>query len=274
MIQVTLLSMHDDPIRALYMAYRVCYSKLTPQSILARIEKDRITHEQMLEFVKEKLETGHVSPLEQVWFEFGISGVSRAFSHQFVRTRVGFSPEQQSQRYVVYDDGKFEYSTPATIDARPRLHERYRWLMREIASFYDDAVKEGVPGEDARFVLPNATNTNLKVTLNFAALLHMADLRLCTRAQWEYRKTVALMRSEIKKKWPVLAEQMQPKCGDKRLGYCDESMEAYLACPLGKVRPHKKTLQEAFLDARKPTRVIVPLDEELVSWATEYEEPR
>src|SRR5829696_5209205 len=83
-IQVTLLSHTEDPMRSLYMAYRTCYSQLTPPQIMNRIEDERITREQMIEFIEERLKTGHASPLEQVAFEFGISGVSRAFSHQFV----------------------------------------------------------------------------------------------------------------------------------------------------------------------------------------------
>src|SRR5688572_23691325 len=90
-IQVTLISHSPDPMRSLYMAYRTCYSQLTPRQVLTRIDDERITAEQMRDFIEERLKTGHASPLEQVWFEFGISGVSRAFSHQFVRHRVGIS---------------------------------------------------------------------------------------------------------------------------------------------------------------------------------------
>ena len=112
-IRVTLIEHTKDPIRALYMAFRVCYSALTPEQVLARIGDERISPEQMLTFVEARLQTGHVSPLEQVSFEFGISGVSRAFSHQFVRHRIGISFEQQSQRYVTYKAGEFPYTSPA-----------------------------------------------------------------------------------------------------------------------------------------------------------------
>jgi thymidylate synthase (FAD) len=79
-IRVTLISHSQEPMRSLYMAYRTCYSELTPQAVLKRIDDDRITEEQMRTFIEERLKTGHASPLEQVSFEFGISGVSRAFS--------------------------------------------------------------------------------------------------------------------------------------------------------------------------------------------------
>lgn len=244
-ISVRLLDHSHDPIRSLYLAYRTCYSSLTPEEIADRIEDERISREQMLAFVIERLKTGHVSPLEQVWFEFAISGVSRAFSHQFVRHRVGISFEQQSQRYVTYKRGSFPYVTPDSVVARG-FGERYAALMREIGAFYDEMVAAGVPAEDARFVLPNATTTNFKVTINFAAFLHLADLRLCTRAQWEFRRVVALMRAEVYRRFPELARQLQPKCGERRMGYCDESYEAWLACPLGRKRPHKSTLFAIF----------------------------
>src|ERR1700730_12063977 len=115
-IQVRLLDHSHDPIRSLYLAYRTCYSALTPQQVVDRVEDERITHEQMEAFVEERLKTGHVSPLEQVWFEFAIAGVSRAFSHQFVRHRIGISFEQQSQRYVVYKRGRFPYTVPDTVE--------------------------------------------------------------------------------------------------------------------------------------------------------------
>jgi thymidylate synthase (FAD) len=270
-IDVQLLDHSRDPVRSLYMAYRTCYSALTPQQVAARIAEERITREQMLIFVDERLKTGHVSPLEQVWFEFAISGVSRAFSHQFVRHRVGISFEQQSQRYVVYKRGRFPYTVPDTVQ-RAGLGERYEALMAELGEFYETMIAAGVPGEDARFVLPNATNTNFKVTINFAALLHLADLRLCTRAQWEFRRVVSLMRAELYRVYPELARQLQPKCGERRTGYCDESLEAWERCPIGRKRPHKSRLfdlfnayqrgdeEAAFVTANAPASGLAPLD--------------
>jgi thymidylate synthase (FAD) len=240
-IEVKLLDQSSDPIRSLYMAYRVAYSALTPGQIEARIADDRITREQMLEFIEKRLETGHASPLEQVWFEFGISGVTRAFSHQFVRHHMGISFEQQSQRYVTFKGGEFPYTVPESV-RRAGLVDDMNAAFEGLATLYDRMVQAGVPAEDARFVLPNATNTNFKVTVNLLELLHIADLRLCTRAQWEFRKVVALMRAEVMRKLPMLGRYMQPKCGEHRMGYCDEPYEDWQRCPIGKKRPHKTDL--------------------------------
>jgi thymidylate synthase (FAD) len=261
-INVTLISHTEDPMRSLYMAYRTCYSQLTPQQVLARIQDERITPEQMREFIEDRLKTGHASPLEQVWFEFGISGVSRAFSHQFVRHRVGISFEQQSQRYVTYKGGEFPYSVPETV-RRAGLEDKMADLFQQAGGLYQEMVDAGVPPEDARFLLPNATNTNFKVTVNFQSLLHICDLRLCTRAQWEFRKVAALMRAEVLKAVPELGRYLQPKCGELRMGYCDESEKDWEACPIGRVRPHKDALFRLYNAYRKGE--LQPLRDE--DWA-------
>jgi thymidylate synthase (FAD) len=249
-IQVTLVSHSPEPMRSLYMAYRTCYSQLTPQQVLRRIDDDRITEEQMRGFIEERLKTGHASPLEQISFEFAISGVSRAFSHQFVRHRVGISFEQQSQRYVTYKDGEFPYTVPATV-AKAGLTDEMAGVFGQVSELYERMIAAGVPAEDARFLLPNATNTNFKITVNFQSLLHICDLRLCTRAQWEFRKVAALMRSEVHKVVPELSRYLQPKCGEYRLGYCDESEKDWEACPIGRVRPHKDALFRLYESYRK-----------------------
>ena len=112
------------------------------------------------------------------------------------------------------------FTVPATVEKAGKT-ERFNEIMEQIGAGYEELVEAGVPAEDARFLLPNATNTNFKITVNFASLLHMCDLRLCTRAQWEFRKVAALMRGEVMKVVPQLGRYLQPKCGEHRLGYCD-----------------------------------------------------
>ncbi len=104
----------------------------------------------------------------------------------------------------------------------------------------------GVPAEDARFLIPNAAQTNFKITVNFQSLLHICDLRLCTRAQWEFRKVASLMRAEVNRVAPELARHLQPKCGELRTGYCDETYEDWQKCPIGRKRPHKRGVFEGY----------------------------
>jgi len=257
-IQVKLLDHTHDPIRSLYVAFRTAYSSLTPMQIVERIESDRITRQQMQEFIEKRLETGHASPLEQCWFEFGIAGVSRAFSHQFVRHRIGISFEQQSQRYVAFKKGEFPYTVPETV-RKAGFEEKMARAFQDLGQLYQEMLDAGVPAEDARFLIPNAAQTNFKITINFLELLHVSDLRLCTRAQWEFRKVVSLMRAELNPKFPELARYLQPKCGEHRLGYCDESYGDWQACPIGRKRPHKRDLFQLFDSYRRGE--LAPLDE-------------
>jgi thymidylate synthase (FAD) len=257
-IQVRLLDYTQDPTKSLYLAYRTAYSALTPIQIERRIADGRISRDQMSDFIARRLETGHSSPLEQVWFEYGISGVSRAFSHQFVRHKIGISFEQQSQRYVKFKDASFPYTVPQSV-ARAGMADKMDKTFTQLGKLYQELLDAGVPAEDARFILPNATSTNFKVVVNFLELLHICDLRLCTRAQWEFRKVAALMRSELNKKFPELGRYIQPKCGEHRWGYCDEDYESWQACPIGRKRPHKRDLFTLFDSYRKGE--LIPLSE-------------
>jgi thymidylate synthase (FAD) len=258
-IQVKLLDHSHDPIRSLYVAFRTAYSSLTPQDISERIESERITRQQMLDFVEKRLQTGHASPLEQVWFEFAISGVSRAFSHQFVRHRIGISFEQQSQRYVAFKGGDFPHTVPETV-RRAGYADKLQEAFAGLGRLYQEMLDAGIPAEDARFLIPNAAQTNLKITVNLQALLHICDLRLCTRTQWEFRRVASLMRAEVNRVSPELARYLQPKCGERRTGYCDETYEDWQRCPIGRKRPHKRDLFALFDSYRRGE--LAPLTED------------
>ncbi len=237
-MQVKLIDFARSPLEKLYAAFRTCYTADTPIEIWEKIEAEKITHDKIREFIGERLKTGHASPLEQVVFWFAIAGVSRSLSHQFVRHRIGISFEQQSQRYVKFKQDKLAFVMPESW-SRAHLDDDYAELLAKTSELYAKALKAGIPAEDARFILPNAAPTNFHVMVNFAEMLHICDLRLCVRAQWEIRRMVAMMRAEIKRVLPEIAVFLQPKCGENRMGYCDESREDWAKCPLGRVRPHK-----------------------------------
>jgi thymidylate synthase (FAD) len=244
-MQVKLIDYAQAPLEKLYAAFRTCYSPDTPIEIWQKIETEKISPEKIREFVGERLKTGHGSPLEQVVFWFAIAGVSRSLSHQFVRHRIGISFEQQSQRYVKFKEDKLAFVMPESW-SRAALDDDFAALLAQTSALYAKALKAGIPAEDARFILPNAAPTNFHVMVNFAEMLHICDLRLCVRAQWEIRRMVALMRAEIKRILPEIAIFLQPKCGENRMGYCDESIADWEKCPLGRVRPHKSALFEMY----------------------------
>jgi thymidylate synthase (FAD) len=268
-MQVKLIDYAREPMEKLYAAFRTCYSSETPIEIWEKIKDKKISKEKIHEFIGERLKTGHASPLEQIVFWFAISNVSRSLSHQFVRHRIGISFEQQSQRYVKFKQDKLAFVLPDSW-SRSGLEDEFSELLAKTSELYAKALKAGVPAEDARFVLPNAAPTNFHVMVNFSEMLHICDLRLCVRAQWEIRRMVAMMRAEIKRALPEIAVFLQPKCGENRMGYCDESFEEYKKCPLSRVRPHKTILMQLY-DENSKFRKARPLGEEQYRIVAEQE---
>jgi thymidylate synthase (FAD) len=158
---------------------------------------------------------GHQSVVEHASYTFGIADVSRALTHQLVRHRIA-SYSQQSQRYVEAD---VQYVIPPSIK-RAGLHQQYVQAMDMAWKTYDE-LKQHVPLEDARYVLPNAAATALLVTMNARSLLNFFDLRCCLHAQWEIRKLAWKMLRLVREVSPVIFEQAGPPCKTKKL------------CPMG-----------------------------------------
>jgi thymidylate synthase (FAD) len=232
----------------IYTACRTCYSELTPEDIFDRATTGRIDQAKMQKLISGVIESGHGSTIEHVVFTFGISGVSRTLSHQLVRHRAGVAFDQQSQRYVTFKGAST--MLPATIqDAEPDLREAYEEQIAGSMDLYGQLVGAGIPGEDARFVFPNATRTNLVMTTNLRALIHMSGLRLCTMAQWEIRRLFQLIRHEIFQVSPFLGSFLAPKC--VALGYCDEMGNRDEHCP---IRPHKDNVLGAWAEKSKAAK--------------------
>src|SRR5512146_1349486 len=191
-LNVVLLRHTPEPEEVVAMAAKLCYSPSGVEELREKIEaKDQAA------FVEKLASIGHLSPIEHVSFSFGIEGISRAASHQLVRHRIA-SYSQQSQRYVAAD---FGYVAPATV-ARGRALGKFERHMRQSAALYRELLEAGVPAEDARFVLPNATETKILVTMNARELRHFFALRACRRAQWEIRGLALAMLGIAKEKAP------------------------------------------------------------------------
>src|SRR5258705_7481810 len=158
-MDVVLIDIANDPLTKLYGAYRTCYTPKTPREVWDDIAAGSVSREKIAQFVEERLKTGHVSPLEQVVFWFGISGVSRSLSHQFVRHRIGISFEQQSQRYVKFKQDRLAFGMPESW-RRAGMEEEFAGLLESTSELYARALNAGIPAQDARFVLPNAAPTN------------------------------------------------------------------------------------------------------------------
>jgi len=232
----------------IYTACRTCYSEMEPDEIFRRASSGQIATEKQQKLIQGVIESGHGSTIEHIVFTFGISGVSRTLSHQLVRHRAGVAFDQQSQRYVKYKGASTMLPT-SVVEAGPEVQERYEQQVDGALGLYGDLVAAGIPGEDARFVFPNATRTNLIMTANLRALIHMSGLRLCTMAQWEIRRLFQLIRHEIFQVSPFLGSFLAPKCVP--LGYCDEMNNRDGHCP---IRPHKDAVLAAWAERARGSR--------------------
>ncbi len=201
---VQLLTHTPEPEQVAAAAARLCYSASSVDQLL---EKSRVDREALLRKI---LSLGHYSVLEHASFTFGVEGVSRACSHQLVRHRLA-SYSQQSQRYVSHKE-RFAAVTPPSIAERPELAARYGALLDEIHRAYQDLLAAGIPAEDARFVLPNAAETKIVLTMNARELHHFFNLRCCRRAQWEIRAMAKEMLRLARRAAPLLFEKAGPGC--------------------------------------------------------------
>ena len=123
---------------------------------------------------------GHLATLRFAYATFHISGISRTCSHQFVRSKhLDFL--QRSQRYCSEKNAEFIY--PESLWNNLDVETLYAYAH----GLYEELVKKGIKKEDARFVLPEATTTELVVTGNFQAWLDFIELRADKHAQWEVR---------------------------------------------------------------------------------------
>lgn len=180
--------------------------------------KETENEKKLKEILRKTVERGHTSVVEHANFTFSLEGISRACSHQLVRHRIA-SYSQQSQRYTKPDD--IEYVTPPSINKEASARENFQKAMKMAWKAYENLMeKEDVPKEDSRFVLPNATKTNVVMTMNARSLLNFFELRTCLHAQWEIRAVANKMLSEVKKVAPVIFEDAGPPC--KRNGVCPE----------------------------------------------------
>ncbi len=137
------------------------------------------------------MESGHYSTLEHASYTFAVDGVSRALTHQLVRHRIA-SFNQQSQRYVKVKDG-LNVITPYTVADNPEALAAFEASIAACEAAYETMLACGIPAEDARYVLPNAAETKIVITMNVRELLHFFELRCCNRAQWEIRQMALAM---------------------------------------------------------------------------------
>lgn len=227
-MKVELLAYTPEPDKLVAAAAKLCYAKSDIDTLM-----DNLTPEKVENFLTILGDLGHESPVEHASFTFGIEGVSRALLAQITRHRIA-SFSVQSQRYV--EKSGFEYITPPEIADIPEAKELFVKEMEHDAEVYSKLramltekhtkafIAEGMDeksaaaaagkkaNEDARFVLPNACDTRIIMTMNTRSLFNFFSLRCCSRAQWEIRELATEMLRLVRGVAPVLFAKAGPSC--------------------------------------------------------------
>jgi len=185
---VTLLAITPNAEKLIEEAGRTCYLSL-----------ERIAEGSEKSFIRNCIRRGHHSILEHATASFRITGASRAFTHQLVRHRLA-SFSQQSQRYV--DETGFNYIIPAQILADGEAASIFREFMAKAEETYRVLREKGIRKEDARFVLPNASESQIVFSANFRELRTIFNLRLDRSAQWEIRRVCIEMLKILQREVP------------------------------------------------------------------------
>lgn len=215
-MKVELIEHTEEPDILAAVAARSCRSSRGASEIREAEDEGRLKR-----VLRKTVEKGHTSVIEHAKFTFSIEGISRACSHQLVRHRMA-SYSQQSQRHIKPDEER--YVIPPSIKGDSPSREVFEKAMEDAWNAYRKlAEKKDVPTEDARFVLPNSTKTNIVVTMNARSLMNFFEQRTCMRAQWEIRSVANAMLSEVKEVAPTIFENAGPPC--KRRGECPEDAE-------------------------------------------------
>ena len=212
-LKVVLLSCTPHPEETVAAAAKLCYSASDVDTV-----REAVFEKGQSSFIEKLVDMGHLSPIEHASFTFAVEGISRACSHQLVRHRLA-SYSQQSQRYVGMESG-FRYIIPPSIGGDPALKERFTAFMEDVQQLYNQLVSDmkerGIEGEsayeDARFVLPNAAETKIIMTMNARELLHFFTQRCCRRAQWEIRGMAIEMLKEARRVAPAIFCDAGPAC--------------------------------------------------------------
>jgi len=211
-MDVRLLSHTPEPERAIAAAARLCYAPVGAAELL-----ETMSDEAVRKVLKTIITSGHTSALEHASYTFAIDGVSRALTHQLVRHRLA-SYNQQSQRYVSYTDAP-AFIVPPQVAADADAAAVFLEACGAAFIAYRGMLEAGVAPEDARYLLPNAMETKIVVTMNIRELLHFLELRCCKRAQWEIRELALSMLALAQPTAPYIFVDAGASC---RRGPCRE----------------------------------------------------
>ena len=208
-LKVELISYTKDPEETIVAAIRQCYSRIGASEL--KKKTDERTKKRLIDMV---VKSGHTSTIEHASFTFAVEGISRVCSHQLVRHRIA-SFSQQSQRYVSLKD--FDYIIPPKVKNNAKAKKIFLNHIQHLQEAYLNLKDLNILSEDARFLLPNACETKIVITMNARELLHFFKLRLCLRAQWEIRKVAQKMLEKVRLLAPHIFKYAGPSCETEKI---------------------------------------------------------
>ena len=194
-MNVELLQYPEDPERAVATAARLCYAPVGAKELMETMPPERV--ESVLSTI---MKSGHFSTLEHVSYTFAVDGVSRIASFN-----------QQSQRYVKFTDG-VGIVKPETVAEDEHANAVFDEAIDTILTAYQTMLEAGIPAEDARYILPNAAESKIVITMNIRELLHFFELRCCNRAQWEIRELAHRMLELVRPTAPYIFKDAGAGC--------------------------------------------------------------
>jgi flavin-dependent thymidylate synthase len=177
------------------------------------------------------------SSWEFVDYVFMVENVTRAFTHQLVRTRHG-SYAQQTMRVLDVSEGPgWSYGTGPSIPGKAMtekehdaldnndqwLHDHYHNQMESIAGTYKCLIARGAKIEDARGILPTNIHTNIVVKFNMRTLVELVRKRSSPRTQGEYRQFLDQMLAEVRTVHPWI-DLFVNRTKDKTLKELDQEI--------------------------------------------------
>lgn len=191
--EVTLMAITPNGEDIIERACRTCYLSFQRYDPPASTE----------ELIKKVIRKKHHSVLEHASATFRIKGGSRVMTHELVRHRL-MSPSQESQRYVKYGKTRdYDIVVPEAVK-KSEYFERYMRLASEAERLYSEMVDADIPKEDARYILPNATTSEIVISANFREFRHIFQVRCHPRAHWEIRYLCLEMLRIMKREAPIV----------------------------------------------------------------------
>jgi thymidylate synthase (FAD) len=187
---------------------RMCYRSWAPglNPNVTQVRRDSAA------YLLNVLTSGHGSVLEHATYTFVFHHVSRVFTHELVRHRVGVAISQESLRYVRLTDIPFEHSAfvredPALLEAANDLLQRSEEFQR-LAADKTGITEDGVPFHRKKEItsamrryVPDGVATSIGWTANVRAIRHTIELRTAPAAEDEIRRVfdqvAHLMAAEI-----------------------------------------------------------------------------